>query len=296
LIRIENTNTNQYHLLSFKEQQRNQGAQVAGSRYVNSRLRIALGTFVAVEAETADPRQAQLALEAAFAAIDKVGRLMHPTRCGSDLLAIRDAREGRCVSVDPWTWEVLELAQRLHGLSDGVFDPCLPGYIGRLDALELSASHSVRRHAPLALDLGGIAKGFAVDCAITALRDAGCQAGLVNAGGDLRVFGGRVHYIACRGSTEHTAQVRLYDAALAVSGPRDPAAPAEHQGYYNRVAVLRARPRPVAVSAPTAAVADALTKCVMLGTSANSAQLLRRFDARQLRADSGLPVHERRRS
>ncbi|HEX7416997.1 MAG TPA: FAD:protein FMN transferase, partial [Steroidobacteraceae bacterium] len=156
---------------------------------------------------------------------------------------------------------------------------------GRLDALELSAPPRVRRHAPLALDLGGIAKGFAVDCAIAALRDAGCHAGLVNAGGDLRAFGGRAHEIACRGNSNGTLHVRLCDAALAVSGPRDDAAPAEHQGYYNRVGELRVWLQPVAVSAPTAAVADGLTKCVMLGEAANSAQLLCSFDARRLGAD-----------
>ncbi len=38
-------------------------------------------------------------------------------------------------------------------------------------------------------DLGGIAKGFAVDRAVKILKCAGRHAGIVNAGGDLRVFG-----------------------------------------------------------------------------------------------------------
>ena len=41
----------------------------------------------------------------------------------------------------------------------------------------------------LIVDLGGIAKGFAVDCAVEALKDNGVEAGIVNAGGDLRTFG-----------------------------------------------------------------------------------------------------------
>jgi thiamine biosynthesis lipoprotein len=39
------------------------------------------------------------------------------------------------------------------------------------------------------VDLGGIAKGYAVDCGIAALRARGTASGIVNAGGDLRCFG-----------------------------------------------------------------------------------------------------------
>lgn len=39
------------------------------------------------------------------------------------------------------------------------------------------------------LDLGGIAKGRAIDRAVTALQEAGISAGIVDAGGDLRIFG-----------------------------------------------------------------------------------------------------------
>jgi len=48
-------------------------------------------------------------------------------------------------------------------------------------------------HAPVHIDLGGIAKGYAVDRALMALRTAGCRGALVNAGGDLAVFGNRKH-------------------------------------------------------------------------------------------------------
>jgi thiamine biosynthesis lipoprotein len=39
------------------------------------------------------------------------------------------------------------------------------------------------------LDLGGIAKGFAIDLAIEAVKDANCAGAMVDAGGDVRVFG-----------------------------------------------------------------------------------------------------------
>jgi FAD:protein FMN transferase len=43
----------------------------------------------------------------------------------------------------------------------------------------------IRFRRRVIVDLGGIAKGFAVDRAIEALKDHGVAAGIVNAGGDL---------------------------------------------------------------------------------------------------------------
>jgi FAD:protein FMN transferase len=257
------------------------------TRYVNSRMRVALGTFIAIEAEGLKTQPLQRAVGAAFGAVAQVGQLMHPTRGGSDLVAIRDAAAGAALAVHPWTWEVLELAQQLHRLSGGVFDPCVPEGLGRLADLELPAPQLVRRHAPLRLDLGGIAKGYAVDRAIAALRAAGCTAGVVNAGGDVRVFGRRPRDLWCRGAGNTALQVHLVDAALACSGPSDRAVPVEHRGYYRRVGEAPVRVRAVAVSAATAVIADALTKCVMLSSSAESSALLRCYGARELLGGAG---------
>jgi hypothetical protein len=77
------------------------------------------------------------------------------------------------------------------------------------------------RHAGIRLDLGGIAKGFAVDEAITALRTAGLESGLVNAGGDLRAFGRHLSPVEiqhpCRpGNT--LAALAISNQAVATSG------------------------------------------------------------------------------
>ncbi len=85
------------------------------------------------------------------------------------------------------TREVQRFAQQLHARSAGVFDPCLPQRPGRIADLEITAFAAIC-DAPLELDCGGVAKGFAVDCAVAALQAAGCQAGIVNAGGDPEEF------------------------------------------------------------------------------------------------------------
>jgi thiamine biosynthesis lipoprotein len=76
-----------------------------------------MGTLVAIEADLDTEFAACTAIEAAFAAIRRVESRMHPTRPGSDLAAIAAARIGQAVSVDPWTWHLLALAQRIAALS-----------------------------------------------------------------------------------------------------------------------------------------------------------------------------------
>lgn len=83
--------------------------------------------------------------------------------------------------IHPWTTQLQALSPRVHALSEGLFDPCPPALPGRIRDVELSAGTVICR-APVAIDLGGIAKSYAVDRAIWALKTCGCSAGLVNAG------------------------------------------------------------------------------------------------------------------
>lgn len=250
-----------------------------------TRLRIALGTFVAVEAQARDTETAEAGIAAAFNAIATLDRLMHPTRHGSDLAALRTCRPERVLKVHQWTWQVLHLCQRLHRESRGAFDPCLSTAPGRMTDIELLPESSVSPRAAVHVDLGGIAKGYAVDQALDALRAEGCAGGLVNAGGDIAVFGALEHLIVCHGPRGMRVVVTLHDAALATSHTRGTSIPSEHRGYYHGVH----RDTPVSghatVIAPRAAVADALTKCVLCGGYAEAElrrELLQAFGARQL--------------
>jgi len=246
-----------------------------------SRLRIGLGTIIAVSAEADAPLTALSGIEAAFHAIAQVECLMHPTRAGSDLLAIRQGTLGRPLAVHPWTWEVLALSRRLNQASTGIFDPCLPDAAGRFADLEFAAPQSVIPHRRLHIDLGGIAKGYAVDRALAALRAAGCHRGMVNAGGDLAVFGNRPHGIVIRDLTEGDRMIELKNAALATSDVCSAAPPAEHRGYYHGVTRRKIRAGKVSISASSAAIADALTKCLLAADPGDvNTALLESFDAR----------------
>jgi thiamine biosynthesis lipoprotein len=171
--------------------------QISKSPCTTSRLRIGMGTFIAVDAEASTDLGILSGIDAAFAAIALVEALMHPTRPGSDLVAIHQTELGTAVPIHAWTWEILMLSKRLNRASQGIFDPCLPEMAGRFIDLEFTAARCVIAHAPLRIDLGGIAKGYAVDRAVTALRAAGCHgdasAALLETFG-ARVIKGPLHY------------------------------------------------------------------------------------------------------
>jgi thiamine biosynthesis lipoprotein len=133
----------------------------------------------------------------------------------------------------------------------------------------LEKDSRVRFRRRLTIDLGGIAKGFAVDCAIGALRNANVEAGLVNAGGDLRVFGLREEAVHIRSPLNpgHSAgMISLKNRALATSAT-----------YFSRKkscgqtrsALIDGRTRQpfvdivsITVAADDCMTADALTKIV----------------------------------
>jgi thiamine biosynthesis lipoprotein len=171
---------------------------------------------------------------------------MHPHSPDSDLAKINNAPLNTRLTVHPSIHQLLDFARRLNSTTDGAFDPCLPGRPGRLQDIEVSTEH-VLCHAPVALDFGGFAKGFAVDQAVEALLSNGCTGGLVNAGGDLRVFGPRTEPIFLRGATGKLKEARFAAGALAVSDADSQNRPAEHQGYYVR---NRSRDRGRSASGP----------------------------------------------
>jgi FAD:protein FMN transferase len=252
---------------------------------VAKRLRPAMGTWVAIQATAGTEHRAVAGIDAAYRAIAELEWQLHPRRAGSDLERINSAALLTPVPIADSTWRVLKLAEAVHALSDGAFDPCLPSHPGRFSDLMLSppgtdAPWALRR-MPLTIDLGGIAKGYAVDRAIEALRAEGCTSGLVNAGGDLRVCG-RSQSILLRHANGTCVPFTLSEQALAASDVDARQRPTEHRGYYLRSGVAFPAPRYAAVVAATAAVADALTKCVLLADAQCSTRTLRTLRARRV--------------
>ena len=160
---------------------------LAPAEPVAREARVVMGTLCEVQAAgLAEPAQA---LAAAFAALDLVDRqmsLFHP----SDLTRLNAAGAGR---VPPELLAVLRHARAVFVDSGGAFDPTAEPRRRSprgMQRVHLEADGRVRLEPGTRVDLGGIAKGYAADLAVAALRGAGATAGLVDLGGSsLAVFG-----------------------------------------------------------------------------------------------------------
>jgi len=202
------------------------------------------------------------------------------------------------VAVDARTHEVLALALAFARASQGRFDPTVAvelvarKLLPRPDApapardadwrdIELLDDGRIRAAKPLWIDLGGIAKGYAVDRAIGRLIALGIEIACVNAGGDLRRIGPGMEPVHIRDPSAPHRSVRtllLGEGSLASSG-----------SYFER-ALIDARTRTpmadrsVSVVADCCAVADALTKIVITDADA-AAPLLAAWNAEALVLD-----------
>jgi len=154
-------------------------------------------------------------------------------------------RAGRPASVGPLLFDAIEAALRAAAATGGAFDPtlgrqmaangygCSFGFPERVTVLGMppagpgggwrnitvdATDRVVTLPVGIALDLGGIAKGMAVDAAARLLCDDGVEAGLVSAGGDMRVAGhdGPGWQIGLT-DTAGPRQVTLSEGALATS-------------------------------------------------------------------------------
>jgi thiamine biosynthesis lipoprotein len=259
------------------------------------RARPLLGTFVEVAARAENRAREWRAVEAAFAALARVHRLMSFHEPSSDLARLNRLAHAEPVAVSPDTRAVLERAAFFAAESGGRFD-CTVGAAlvraGRLPAhpgctaasgtwrdVELLDDGRVRFRRPLTLDLGGIAKGWAVDRAIEALERHGVRSGLVNAGGDLRATGPRAWPLAVRlpGAAAHAIPLAPLRGEAVATTAFAPGAAASRV-VDPRTGAIRRAARSVSVFAPRCVDADALTKIVWLGPALES--LLERLGAR----------------
>lgn len=156
---------------------------MTGSPAPLRRARPLLGTLVEAGARG---RCAGAALDAAFGAMAEVQAQLSRFEPGSDIARFNAVAAGTALGVGAHTRRVLRAARRLRAASDGAFDITLGT---GADAWRLDGSSLRKLRDGASIDLGGIGKGYAVDCAVVAMRGTGCRAGWVNAGGDLRAFG-----------------------------------------------------------------------------------------------------------
>ena len=181
----------------------------------DSGIHLVMGTFARILAITDDVATANQCIESALDAIDNVDNLMSDYKPNSEISRVNKYAFAQPVTVGPATFEVLEESIGISKLTDGAFDIT----VGPIVKLFRTAKNTGKAPAPeqiadakakvgyeklvlnetertvrftvegMSLDLGGIAKGYAVDKAIETMQKHGALGAMVDIGGDVRCFG-----------------------------------------------------------------------------------------------------------
>ena len=278
-------------------------------------LLIALGTYVRVRLQAQSAAEAEAAMAAARAAVAACETRFSMYRPESELCLLNAFGASRAVAVSDPLFQLLMLCDDIATGSDYLFDPAIGGslverglrpgaaHAGQWSDVRLDRrNQAVKFLRPLTLDLGGIAKGAAVDCAVDAAMAGGATGVLIDAGGDMRAAGKISRDIRVRDPRDARRSLplmRLQNAAVATSGGscalRDssngtsimPTLRAVAQRYRN-TSLMALQHQSVSVTAARCAVADALTKVVQLSNYLDH-PLLARFGAQALRIDASTP-------
>lgn len=191
------------------------GEERCATHCVVQRARPLLGTLVTIQARMGAGvfsgkevlEHVQQAMDKAFWTMQEIEFAMSAHRLDSDLARLARVVPGADIVVSRHTVAVLRLAKYWYQTSLGTFDPVRaanrlaaldmrPAFRGlalaphvTLRELSIIGDDTLRLERPMRLDLGGIAKGYAVDRAIAELTADGVDTALVNAGGDLRASG-----------------------------------------------------------------------------------------------------------
>lgn len=221
-------------------------------RSVHRRTLPLMGTIADITVVHERTDVAQAAIDAAFAELTRIEHLMTRYDRASDIGRVNTAAVNVAVPVAYETAGVVLAALDWAVITEGAFDPAIERVSALWNVLERTSpppvaayrrlarrdlychlelavrggtSVIVRRDADVGIDLGAIAKGYAVDRAGEVLRAHGVNNGVVRVGGDLVALGAPPDADAWRIGIRSPASeqvlighVDVRDAAVATSG------------------------------------------------------------------------------
>jgi thiamine biosynthesis lipoprotein len=261
-----------------------------------------MGTAVHISAWTTDEAATETAFDKAFDEFDRLDGLMSVWKEGSDVLRINDAAGRSPVVVSPEVREVLHASREVSEWTAGKFDvtfaalsglwkfdhdidgqvpdrsqitPRLPLIDYRALQIDDRAGTASLARAGMKVNLGGIGKGYAIDRAVTILRDAGLSDFMVQSGGDLFVAGKRgdrpwrVGIQDPRGAPDTLfAVLDITDAAFSTSGDYERFFMRDGHRYHHILDPDTGEPAPrsrsVSIMAKSATVSDGLSTGVFI--------------------------------
>jgi FAD:protein FMN transferase len=257
-----------------------------------------MGTRIAVQLWSEDQLQAVNAIDAVMAHMHRTDALMSTYKPESQLSAVNAHAYQRPVQVDADIIDVVTRAIEYSKLSDGAFDityasvgylydyrkrqhptdaqieAALPGVDYRALQVDPEAK-TIRFLKPgMRIDLGGIAKGWAVDRGIEILREAGIKHAMISAGGDTGLLGdrrGKPWVVGIRDPRQQgavVARIPLQDAAISTSGDYERYFEEDGQRYHHILVPGTGKSpdavRSVTVIGANATRTDGLTKTVFI--------------------------------
>ena len=206
-----------------------------------------MGTQVTVELWHTDAEHAERLIDRVMAEMHRIDQTYSPYIESSQLSVLNRGAASAPVKVSEEMWRLLQAGREMSELSDGAFDLTYAS-VGRYydyragqrpsenkiaeDLAAIDYRHIVfgdgrqvrYLHPAVYVDLGGIAKGYAVDQSIELLEQAGVEQAIVAAGGDSRILGDRlgkpwsVGVQHPRDKTKMIAVLPLVDTAVSTSG------------------------------------------------------------------------------
>ena len=257
-----------------------------------------MGTRIAVEVWHADTAAAEAAIDAVIAEMRRIDSLMSTYKPESQVSQVNREAAAGPVKVDPELARLVARALEFSRMSGGAFDityasvgylydyragkhptdaeiaAALPAINWRHVVVDLSGS-TIRFLEPgVRIDLGGIAKGHAVDSCIALLEARGISNATVTAGGDSRILGdrrGRPWIVGIRHPDDRErviARIPLEDAAISTSGDYERFFDEDGVRYHHIIDPKTGKSphgvRSVTIIAPTSTLAEGLTKSVFI--------------------------------
>jgi len=262
-----------------------------------------MGTAIAVELWSETAAEGEAAIDAVMAEMHRIDRTMSPHKDDSELTRINRGAAAAPVRLSDEMTSLLTRAESFARLTGGAFDITYAA-VGQLydyragtrptpEALARACravgwrflaldrgARTVRFTRPgMRIDLGGFAKGYAVDNATRILRALGIRHAMVSAGGDSRVIGdkqGRPWTIGIRdprgGPADVVAVLPLEDTSISTSGDYERYFDAGGERFHHLIDPATGRSpasvRSVTVLAEDGLTSEALSKAVfVLGTA-----------------------------
>jgi thiamine biosynthesis lipoprotein len=245
-----------------------------------------LGTYVEITAHTYSDhpiayRDLKYCIERAFSSIQDLHLRLNFYNENSELSHLNRLAHLGPLVISSELKTLLLIAHEIHCYSEGLFNCGIGQCALRLDKdqlrfgdladLQFLAHDHVYANRPLCLNLSGIAKGYAVDCAVDILLKQGVAAGCVNAGGDLKVFGPKAQKIHLRIPHQSHALIELGELqnGAVASSANYFCSPTSTQNLGQGIVHPQQQlpsdsPHSYSIIAPQCVHADALTKVLAL--------------------------------